>query len=792
MTDWLRLASESFTSSTSYLDANYRKTWDADIRAFHNLHPQGSKYLSDAFKHRSRGFRPKTRSIIRKNEAAGAVALFSNVDVTNVDAVDTDDPISVANAFISKELLQYRLTKTIPWFKLSMGSYQEAMSLGVVCSYQYWTYDEEKTEAERVVLEDAPCIELRPMENVRFHPAADWLDPVNKSPYFIDMIPMFVGEVKRMAKAQDKTGEPKWKTLTDEQLLQGVGEEFDSTRLQREPGRTDKTETPEAVTDFDTVWVHRNFMRIDGKDVVFYTLKTLHLLSDPKPVSEVYPHLERGKRPYVMGISVIESQRPVPGGLARLANPLQTEANEINNERRDNVKLVLNKRTLVARGKQVDIDALVRNVPGAVVMVNDVNMDVKEMSWPDVTQSSYVEQDRINQDMDELVGNFSGSTRQANTAMNDTLGGAKLGHQTESMMQEYILRTWIESWCEPVLQQLLALEQYYESDPVVVALCAKKAKLWQRFGISQVTDEMLRKQLTLTVNVGMGATNPSDRLKKFLGATEMAIKLSTEAPPGFNVPEGIKEIYSLAGMRDGARFFPEGGNPQLQKAMQAIQQLKGELDSKNSEIQAKTQLGMAGLQSNEKIKGAELQIDQARIQGDLQIRQAELVIEGQKLELEKLQLQIEAQGADKELSMRVAEMQTSLEAAQLKLEGERQKLVGLAVKIHGEAEKTSLELDQMRIEHATANDAHQNESRITDVANGVMESMKGISSEIENIKGGLAEVKDHGAMLGQGISLMMRPKKKPTGFKLKKGDDKKTKSVAVSYDDGTEEELSVQ
>jgi hypothetical protein len=138
VTDWLKVATDAFEASTTYIDANHRQKWDANIRAFNSKHPVGSKYLSDSFKHRSKGFRPKTRSIVRKNEAAAAVSFFSNMDVVNVDAVDQDDFLAVANSFVNKELIQHRLTKTIPWFKVLIGALQDAQTLGVVCSYDYW------------------------------------------------------------------------------------------------------------------------------------------------------------------------------------------------------------------------------------------------------------------------------------------------------------------------------------------------------------------------------------------------------------------------------------------------------------------------------------------------------------------------------------------------------------------------------------------------------------------------------------------------------------------------------
>ena len=97
-TDYLDLAKQAYDSSTSFIDANWRSDWDYSLRAFRLEHAPGSKYLSDEYKARSRLVSPKTRSIIRKNEAAGAVALFSNMDVVNLSPGNPDDVMSVASA----------------------------------------------------------------------------------------------------------------------------------------------------------------------------------------------------------------------------------------------------------------------------------------------------------------------------------------------------------------------------------------------------------------------------------------------------------------------------------------------------------------------------------------------------------------------------------------------------------------------------------------------------------------------------------------------------------------------
>jgi hypothetical protein len=67
---WLKAAKDAFSGSTTYVDANYRKKWEDALSMFQSKHPAGSKYLTDTYKHRSKLFRPKTRSVVRRHEAA--------------------------------------------------------------------------------------------------------------------------------------------------------------------------------------------------------------------------------------------------------------------------------------------------------------------------------------------------------------------------------------------------------------------------------------------------------------------------------------------------------------------------------------------------------------------------------------------------------------------------------------------------------------------------------------------------------------------------------------------------
>jgi hypothetical protein len=570
--DWLTLARDAYTASTSYFDASIRQQIEADLRQSQGQHPVGSKYLAD--KSRSRLFRPKTRATIRKNEAVAAEAFFATQDVVQIAAENDNDPLQQASAAVMAELLQYRLTKSIPWFLTLVGAYQDAQTVGVVASYQYWEYNEKKKL-------DRPQVRLIPIENLRFDPGASWTDPVGTSPYLIELIPMYLGEVKaRMNTPDPKTGEAKWKTLPDAVILSATKGYGDTIRMQREGQRMDSKSQQQANNAFNIVWVHKNIVSMDDADYVYYTLGCEHLLSEPLPLEQRYFH---GKRPYVIGSCVIETHKTYPSSVPRLTRDVQAEINEVANQRIDNVKLAMNKRYFARRNKQVDIRSVTRNVPGSVTLMQDVD-DVKVVEFNDVTGSSYKEQEVLNLDFDDMAGAFSGASVQSNRKLNETVGGMKLLDTNANQVSSYQLRTFVETWVEPVLRQIVLLEQFYETDETLVGLCGEAAQLAQKFGVDQVTDDMLMQEFSLNVNVGMGATNPTDQVKQFIsGMTALRDMLSDGSLMrlGLKVEEVIKELFGKLGYKDGSRFFDmQNEDPQLKQMQATIDQLQQALDAK--------------------------------------------------------------------------------------------------------------------------------------------------------------------------------------------------------------------
>jgi hypothetical protein len=75
------------------------------------------------------------------------------------------------------------------------------------------------------------------------------------------------------------------------------------------------------------------------------------------------------------------------------------------------------------------------------------------------------------------------------------------------------------------------------------------------------------------VNVGMGATDPQTKIQKFIMAVKTYADIS-QMLPNADLENVRKEIFGLAGYRDGSRFFQDGQDPNAMKLQQAGQMIQ--------------------------------------------------------------------------------------------------------------------------------------------------------------------------------------------------------------------------
>lgn len=570
----IQRARDIYRTSTGYLEANITNRWETALAHFNNEHAPGSRYGKSNYK-RARTFRPKTRANIKNQEANLAAAAFSTRELVDIQPEDPSNPNQVLSAKINKFILQYRLDKRMPWFLTVMGAYQDTKNYGVCITHQYWRYREDKDvvpafdqdgepiydeQGQRmgrevgVVRADDLCCDSIAPENFRFDPMCDWRDPANTSPYLIYMMPIYANEALEMMESEDpKTGHPVWRKYALSQILATRRSEYDRTRQARE-GRDRVDPADDQQNEYTTVWAHMNIIRVNGEDMVYWTMGTELLLTSPMRLRDLYPHLHYGQRPFTVGIANIEAHKNYPASDNELSSHLQREINDVANQRLDNVKLALNKRYYVRRGSQVDLDALIRNVPGGGVMVNDPERDIKTVETRDVTSSSYQEQDRLSVEMDELLGGFGSASMQGASQKGAQTGAMSMASQSAGAVQDYTIRVFMETWMEPTLRQMVQLIQMYETDAVITALAARHAGVWERYGTDEVTDEMLRQSLTVAVNIGIGNTDPVRRIEKLIFSVSKTAEL-----PGMidrmKSTEIADEIFGTMGYKDSTRFY---------------------------------------------------------------------------------------------------------------------------------------------------------------------------------------------------------------------------------------------
>lgn len=667
-----RIGREVYESSTNWINSSKRVVWNDSLRAFNGKFPSGSKYLSREYAGRSTLYRPKTRTMVRRDEMATAAAFFSNEDVVSIQPGDPDDVRQVASAAIIQELLQYRLTASyeaggIPWFLTLVGARQDAEVMGLCVAHAYWEYEEEFSHTEMGMdgpvdvmkkTKDQPCVDLLEPENIRFEAGADWRQPLQKSPYIVHLMPMYVQAV--MEKMQPQGGKPaEWKMVPKSALFSATDAADDVTRRSREAGRVaGKDHDAWKPRDFDICWVRRNIVRWGGQDWHYYTLGSAgEVLSEPVPLKDVCLH---GMRPYVGGFIVLETHKTYPSSKVEIVRDLQRAANDDWNLRFDNVKMALNPRQFVRAGNGVELNDLQRFAPGKTVIINakagvPLNGEIMWDRPPEPGASAYAEQDRINLDFDDLTGAFSNSSVQASQIQQQSATGMHLMSGEASGMNEYELRLFAESFVEPLIRLLVKIEQAYETDPVILALAGKNAGLLTKYGINEITDELLNQQVTTRVNVGIGATNPKLRMANLVTVGEVLGKMfGPIALQRANFDEVAKELFGLAGYKDGSRFLKDGPDPYTLQLQQTIQQLQQKAKAPAAPDPHAQMMEEQKLQLDAKVQTDESVREQMRIQleaAELELNKRKQALEEARFEWEKLHgtRELELQGRAQEI-----------------------------------------------------------------------------------------------------------------------------------------------
>lgn len=587
---FLEIVSEATSQAQLYSNEQNRASWQRTYRAFLQQHFDGSKYHHKDYANRSRLFIPKTRAAVRKDMAAVAASLFGSIDAINCMAGNEGDAKQRAAAALIQEVVNYRTDRSntqasLPWFYIAMGARQNSLLTGFCISKQSWklelqregteTYTDKATgiEMQRDVWKpfiDRPDSVLIAPENIDIDPAADWTNPAQDSAYLIIKWPTRLDEIRR----RQRDPRNPWAQFDVTTLRSGSSSaktDPASIRRAREGGKDRLDETSTGSDEFGIIWVYETYVRTAGEDWTFFSIEDRHMLTEPKPVREVYPE-QMGQRPITFGYGAFEAHRLFPMSPAESWQPLQQESNDIRNLSLDSLKQNIMPVSKVVRGKNVDLEQLRRRGQGSSIMVTNKD-DVTWEKVQDLTGSVQQMSQKIDLEFDDLAGVQNYGNIDANNNVGKTLGGLKLAAGAANAVQEFDIRIWIETWVEPTLGQLVRAIQYYESDEIILGICGEKANLFQKYGVNKIDDDLMEQQVTMRVNIGLGSGDPSQRLAKFQSAISVALPL-LQLSPAFQKGEKqideeavMSEVFGAAGYRDGGKRFikegtPQGPNPQ--------------------------------------------------------------------------------------------------------------------------------------------------------------------------------------------------------------------------------------
>jgi len=673
---WLRLQRESWSQADDWFETTIRHRMEKNLSHYKNLHAAGSKYNREEYRKRSRLFRPKTRTAIRKMAAKAVRAFFATDDAMSCEPANARDDEDVLAAKIHEEVLNYRLRNSVPWYQITVAALTDCAINGVVVSKQFWDYEEETREISEViptaegvkqvrrtatyVKHDRPMTRLVPFENIRISPSADWLDPFGTTPFIIEQRPYYVADLERR---MERSRLIPYRDISREILIRGKEVQYDSVRSKREESHDRFSETFAGHTrEYDTVWVRECIINVDGMDWYFETVGDAVLLSDPVPLSRV----SKIGRAYRMGRLEIEPHTLNPYGLADLAESIQEEANEVANTRIDNVKHAMSGRYFVRRGSQTDIRTLMRGIPGSVTYTQNPGADIKEYRPPDVTRSSYEEQDRLNLDMDDLLGSFSQSTVQSNRAMNETVGGMNMLRESAEELPEMQVRNFTETWYEPVLRDMMSLEAHYETDKNILSLVGEKYA--QNLGD---TFRAIGRPAKLTVNVGFGNLNPLMRIERLRVGLSTIESFIPGTLASADVKEIAGEVFGALGFKDGARFLPSLAedkevDPLVEQLQRQVQEMQQQLQTQMFKEETKIKVAEINAQNRKEIEAMKQQSTQFVEQLRAQIKQIDQQLAQEQNEIKKRELWMQREALSH--TIQEAERRMTMEEARFEQE----------------------------------------------------------------------------------------------------------------------------
>ncbi|KKL21522.1 hypothetical protein LCGC14_2444620, partial [marine sediment metagenome] len=385
--------------------------------------------------------------------------------------------------------------------------------------------EEEDREFKQTV-KDEPFVNLIPREHMLLDPRMTWINPYGQFVIHDD----FMTYQELIAAAEV------------DPLIDLDAVEFASQDQYQNPVTTQRMHgvTPVAFDDADraNIPVRRYWYLVGAKWWVAWIYNNARVIRKPQANPNAH-----GKPPYVIGFLHPESHTGLAESILNTNKDTFISLNGIKNQRFDNMALILNKHAIVRSDANADIASLMNRRPGGVTSVDgDVRTAIGWDEVPDVAASGYLEEDRLERDLDEATGLpdlKKGIREQQDELATQSLIKNEAANKKGSVNTQVMKVTFYI----PIIEMLIALGRQHETDDKVMAIVGA------RMGLVEKDDQIpslfeIEGQFFVKVNAGAGAVSRDLRLRQ----VDAAIARTTELFGPMAALPFLRDYYALLGI----------------------------------------------------------------------------------------------------------------------------------------------------------------------------------------------------------------------------------------------------
>ena len=310
--------------------------------------------------------------------------------------------------------------------------------------------------------------------------------------------------------------------------------EYSSGGKYNETGKNEVIKAEEKFVWFET------FYKEKGK-IFFGAHSGDTVLKEPE--ESVY-----GRRyPIVYGQCLTEAHKAIGEGFPQPLEGVQESINAHLNQRKDNVSLALNGRTIVSRFANVDLMSLTRSRAGGVTLADDVN-GVIDRPFNNVTQTSYTEA-AVD---DNMMQEMSGVTPQKQGLGAETKATVAQINLSESNAKIDLFAAIVkETFFVDFFSVLAGLIQRFETDAAILRVANENFRDLNPTGV-HIFD--LGDEVDLEINVGLGAVGRQFEVQQNMLAMDRA-NMSNQAMIGL-LQSGAVTAQQVR-LIDTTKFFEE-------------------------------------------------------------------------------------------------------------------------------------------------------------------------------------------------------------------------------------------